>query len=66
MINENIFKLSNVERDKFGEVLKHVIYDPYSGIEYSIELKKIAFSLLPHRILTILMKQKCLLPLDHI
>ncbi|WP_273722932.1 hypothetical protein [Bartonella sp. AU18XJBT] len=28
------------------------------GIEYSVELKKIAFSLLPHRILAILMNQK--------
>lgn len=47
MINENIFELSNVERNKFGEVLKHVIYDPYSGIEYSIELKNSVFAATP-------------------
>ncbi|WP_375671065.1 hypothetical protein [Bartonella sp. SD1336NMGDW] len=50
--------MSNGERDKLWEALDHVIYDPYGGIEYSVKLKKIAFSLLPHRILTILMNQK--------
>ncbi len=40
MINENTFELNNGERDKLWEASDHVIYDPYSGIEYSVELKK--------------------------
>ncbi|WP_375703529.1 hypothetical protein [Bartonella sp. AD13SXNS] len=44
MINESTFELSNVERDKLWEALGHVIYDPYSGIEYSVELKNSIFA----------------------
>ncbi|CDO49152.1 hypothetical protein BM1374166_01484 [Bartonella tribocorum] len=40
MINENTFELRNVERDKLWKALDHVIYDPYGGTEYSLELKK--------------------------
>ncbi|WP_281279024.1 hypothetical protein [Bartonella mastomydis] len=40
MINENTFELSNGERNKLWETLDHAIYDPYGGIEYSVELKK--------------------------
>lgn len=58
MTNENTFELSDIERDNLWNALDKVIYDPYGGIEYSIELKKIGFSVLPHRILTILINQK--------
>ncbi|WP_330167823.1 hypothetical protein [Bartonella grahamii] len=47
MINENTFELSNGERDNLWEALDHIIYDPYSGIEYSVELKNSIFAATP-------------------
>lgn len=41
MINENTFELSNGERNKLWKALDHAIYDPYGGIEYSVELKNV-------------------------
>lgn len=58
MNNTCLFKLTDSERDRLGNVLSRLAYDPHGGMAYITDLRIAALSALPRRIVDALSEQR--------